>query len=65
MKKENNKENNNGNFYLGNIMSWPTVLLANMCYLDIQNIGVGIIFGFSLYIVPLLVILVIYFRRGA
>jgi len=24
MKKKNNKENNNRNFCLGNIMSWPT-----------------------------------------
>jgi len=63
MKKENNKENNNGNFCLSNIMPWPTVLLANICYLNILNTSVGIIFGFSLYTTSLLVTLVTYFRR--
>jgi len=65
MKKKNNKENNKENFCLGNIMPWPTVSLANICYLDIQNISVGITFGFSLCTASLLVILVTYFRRGA
>ena len=58
MKDENNEENNNGNFCLDDIMLWLIVLLTNICYLDIQNTDVGIIFSFSLYTVSLLVALV-------
>jgi len=39
------------------------VQISNLYYSDIQNTEVGIIFSFSLYIILLLVIVVIYFKR--
>jgi len=44
--------------------SQKSKLATYLYYLDIQNVDIGITFSFSLYIVSLLVVLVVYFRRG-
>ena len=45
-------------------MSFSKVQMSNLCYLSIQNTGVRTTFGFSLYAVSLLVVLVTYFGRN-
>jgi len=50
--------------YLRSNNELSEVQISNLHYLSIQNVKVRIIFGFSLYIIFLLVILVAYFRRG-
>ena len=50
--------------YLRFISELLKVKLASMHYSDTQDADVEIIFGFSLYVIPLPVILVIYFGRA-
>ena len=50
--------------YLRFISELSKVKLASMHYSDTQDADVEIIFGFSLYVIPLPVTLVIYFGRA-